>query len=56
MMASRKVNLAPMVTHTFPLEEIVVAFETAYDKSQGTIKVQIGVCFSGGLVTACSCR
>ena len=41
MMASGKVSLLQMVTHTFPLEEIQRGFETAYDKSTGSIKVQL---------------
>ena len=41
LMDSGRVPLAQMVTHTFPLEEIQRAFDTAYNKSTGSIKVQI---------------
>jgi 2-desacetyl-2-hydroxyethyl bacteriochlorophyllide A dehydrogenase len=41
LMASGKVQLQQMVTHQFPLEQIQQAFETAYDKSTGSIKVQL---------------
>ena len=41
LMASGKVNLKPMVTHTFPLTEMPQALATAYDKSTGSIKVQL---------------
>ena len=41
MMASGRVELKQIVTHTFPLEEIAKGFETAYDKTTGSIKVQI---------------
>ena len=39
--ASGRVDLEQMVTHSFPLEDIRRAFETAYDKSTGSIKVQV---------------
>jgi len=35
------INLKPLVTHRFPLEQAIVAFETASDISKGSIKVQI---------------
>ena len=41
LMASGRVDLKPMVTHTFPLDDIQDAFNTAYDKATGSIKVQI---------------
>ena len=41
LMASGKVSLKQMVTHKFSLEQIQKAFETAYDKSTGSIKVQM---------------
>ena len=41
MMASGRAQLKQMVTHKFPLEEILKGFDTAYDKSTGSIKVQI---------------
>ena len=41
LMASGRAQLGQMVTHRFPLEKIQEAFETAYDKSTGSIKVQI---------------
>jgi threonine dehydrogenase-like Zn-dependent dehydrogenase len=40
IVASRKLPLADMVTHTFPLERAAEAVETAMDKSTGCIKVQ----------------
>ena len=40
-LASGRVFLDPMVTHRFPLERIGEAFETAYDKTSGSVKVQI---------------
>ena len=40
-LASGRVVLDPMVTHRFPLERIGEAFETAYDKTSGSVKVQI---------------
>ena len=43
MMASGRVQLGQIVTHTFPLEEIRRGFDTAYDKSTGSIKVQVKV-------------
>ena len=41
MMASGKLDMKPMVTHRFPLQEIQKGFEVASDKSTGSIKVQI---------------
>ena len=41
LMASGRVQLKQMVTHRLPLEEIQKGFDTAYDKSTGSIKVQI---------------
>ena len=41
LMASGRVPLKQMVTHKFPLEEIQRGFDTAYDKSNGSIKVQV---------------
>jgi len=35
------VNLRPMVSHTFTLEEAVQAMETASDRSLGAVKVHI---------------
>ena len=34
-------NLSQIVTHKYSLEEIDIGFKTAYDKSSGSIKVQI---------------
>ena len=34
-------NLKQMVTHVYNLDEIQKGFETAYDKSTGSVKVQI---------------
>jgi threonine dehydrogenase-like Zn-dependent dehydrogenase len=41
MMASGRVALRQMVTHEFPITEIQRGFDTAYDKTAGSIKVQI---------------
>jgi threonine dehydrogenase-like Zn-dependent dehydrogenase len=41
MMGSGRVDLKPMVTHKFPLEQVQKAVDTAYDKSTGSIKVQV---------------
>ena len=34
-------NLGDMVTHKYNLKDIQTGFETAYDKTSGSIKVQI---------------
>ena len=41
IIASRRLPFADMVTHTFPLEQAQEALDTAYDKSTGSIKVQL---------------
>ena len=41
LMASGRVQLKQMVTHKYPLDQTQRAFEAAYDKSTGSIKVQI---------------
>lgn len=41
LMSSGKVPLKQMVTHRFALEEIQKGFDTAYDKTTGSIKVQL---------------
>ena len=41
MMGSGRVDLKPMVTHKFSLENVQQAVDTAYDKSTGSIKVQV---------------
>ena len=41
LMASGRVPLTQIVTHVFPLEEIQKGFDTSYDKSQGSIQVQV---------------
>jgi threonine dehydrogenase-like Zn-dependent dehydrogenase len=41
MIASGRVPVAQMVTHRFPLERVQEAFNTAYDKRSGSIKVQV---------------
>ena len=38
---SKRINMEQMVTHRFSLQEINEGFQTAYDKSTGSIKVQI---------------
>ena len=44
MIASGKVNAKPLITHHFPLEESLQAFETARTGAGGAIKVMID-CF-----------
>ena len=41
LMATGRVELEQIVTHRFPLAEIQRAFDTAFEKSTGSIKVQI---------------
>lgn len=41
LMASGRVDLKPMVTHIYSLEDIQAGFDTAYDKATGSVKVQI---------------
>ena len=41
ILAARQLPLKDMVTHTFPLEQAQEALDTAYDKSTGSIKVQL---------------
>ncbi|PFH51769.1 hypothetical protein AMATHDRAFT_46756 [Amanita thiersii Skay4041] len=41
LVAGGLINLKPLVTHRFSLEEAVAAFHVAADPSQGAIKVQI---------------
>lgn len=41
LMGSGKIDLKPMVTHKYPLTEMPEALVTAYDKSTGSIKVQL---------------
>lgn len=41
MLSSQHSNLSSMITHIYPLSEIQKGFESAYDKSSGSIKVQI---------------
>lgn len=41
LMSDKRVELKPMVTHKFPLADIQAAVDLAYDKTTGSIKVQI---------------
>jgi L-iditol 2-dehydrogenase len=41
LVASGLINLRPLVTHRFKLDEAVEAFHVAADPNQGAIKVQI---------------
>ena len=41
MMASGRADIKQMVTHKYPLDQIQPAFEAAFDKGSGGIKVQI---------------
>ena len=43
LLASLSALVAPLVTHQFSLDEIIPAFDTARDKSTGSIKVQIHI-------------
>ncbi len=40
-MAGGLINLKPLVTHRFALEDAIDAFNVAADPAQGAIKVQI---------------
>jgi len=41
LVARKKINALPLITHRFPLTEIGQAFRTAVDKASGSIKVLI---------------
>ena len=41
LLASGRAHIEEMVTHKFPLQEVQRGFETARDKSTGSVKVQI---------------
>jgi len=41
LIASKRVDVASIVTHRFPLEEIAEAFRVAADKTSGSVKVHI---------------
>ena len=41
LMSSGKSPIKEMVTHRYSLDDIQKGFETAYDKTTGSIKVQI---------------
>jgi 2-desacetyl-2-hydroxyethyl bacteriochlorophyllide A dehydrogenase len=41
LVRSGRIDLAPMVTHTYPLDRIAEAFETAVSKTGGAIKVLV---------------
>jgi L-iditol 2-dehydrogenase len=41
LVSSGKMDVKPLITHTFRIEEAVKAFETASDPTAGAIKVQI---------------
>ena len=43
LMRTQIVDLRKLVTHQFPFQDIQVAFDTAADKSTGSIKVQVSV-------------
>ena len=44
MVASGAVNVKPLVTHHFPLEEAVKAFDTSKTAADGAVKVMVD-CF-----------
>ena len=41
LVAGGLIDIKPLVTHRFPLEDAVSAFHVAADPAQGAIKVQI---------------
>ena len=41
MISSGKVNVKPLITHTYKLEEFLAAFERARSGADGAIKVMI---------------
>lgn len=41
LVAQGRVDVKPLVTHRFKLEQVVKAFDTAYRQDDGTIKVMI---------------
>jgi threonine dehydrogenase-like Zn-dependent dehydrogenase len=41
LVRSGRLDLTPMVTHSFPLEEAAKAFETAASRTDGAIKVLV---------------
>lgn len=41
LIAGGLINIKPLVTHRFPLENAIAAFYVAADPAQGAIKVQI---------------
>jgi len=41
LVAGRLINVKPLVTHRFALEDAVAAFHVAADPTQGAIKIQI---------------
>lgn len=41
LLAAKAVDLEPLVTHRFPLDDIGKAFETAYEKPEGFVKATV---------------
>jgi threonine dehydrogenase-like Zn-dependent dehydrogenase len=41
LLSRRSIDIAPLVTHTFPLDQIHAAFETAEQRLEGAIKVVV---------------
>ena len=41
LLSRQTIDIAPLVTHTFPLDQIHAAFETAEQRLGGAIKVVV---------------
>ena len=41
LVASGRINVKPLITHRFTLKQTLKAFETAYNRDEGAIKVLI---------------